>query len=210
MEVSYHRFPSGKMYACMIQPSGPVFIRNMILLTKENDPATIVIVHEWGKGDTRWEPPKGQMEWKEFDDLNIKPNTKLPISQLQENMRKGILREMGEEAYILKNEIKNFHMLPLIYEQAWPESKIPNAKFMYQFWTAEITEETMQKAKKRLHQLVANPDWKLILPPDLSEKDNIEWWNPSKGWKKIRSGFSKKMTQHYYSFLDKHGVFKYT
>jgi hypothetical protein len=206
MEVSYYRFPSGKEYTYVLENSKPIFLRNIIFLRNVHDPKTIAIVHEWGKKDNRWEPPKGQMEWKEYSDLNIQPNTVLSLPQIQTQMRKGILREMTEESYILLKEVKDFHMLPLSYIQDWPESGIKGAKFMYQYWTASITEDIMNKAKERLRAIVSNPDLKLILPPDVCEKDAIEWWSPTKGWKKIRSGFSQKMTRLYYKYVHEHGV----
>lgn len=206
MEVSYHSFPSGKLYTYVLDNSKPVFLRNIVLLRHEQDPEKIVIVHEWGQKDNRWEPPKGQMEWKEYSDLHIQPNTVLSVKQIQTQMRKGIMREMTEESYILFKEVKNFHMLPLSYVQDWPESGIKGAKFMYQYWTATITDEVMKKAKKRLHAIVSTPDLKMILPSDVCEKDAIEWWSPAKGWNKIRSGFSQKMTRLYYKFLHEHGV----
>jgi hypothetical protein len=208
MEVAYHRFPSGKKYTYVKEKSGPTFLRNIIFLTRNDDPYTVAIVHEWGENNSRWEPPKGQMEWKELEDLNIGKNTVLSVKQLQTHMQKGILREMTEEAYILPSEIKHFKMLPLSYTQDWPESGIKGAKFMYQFWTAQITDSIMLKAQKRLKALKENKDWKHILPKDLTEKDAIEWWNNEKGFKKIRAGFSQKMTQEYYDFLIKHGVYK--
>lgn len=202
MEVGYHRFPSGKKYIFVKEPTGPVFLRNAIFLTRGTDPTMIAIVHEWGKGDTRWEPPKGQMEWKEVEDLEIEQNAIISQKDLQSHMRKGIMREMTEESYILPTEIKNFQMLPLQHVQDWPESEIKGAKFMYQFWTAQITDATMAIAQKRLRNLVGNPDWKMLLPKDLTEKDNIEWWNPSDGYKKIRNGFSRRIAEKYYEFLN--------
>jgi hypothetical protein len=202
MEVAYHRFPSGKQYTFVKGPAGPIFLRNMILLTRDNDARTIAIVHEWGKKDNRWEPPKGQMEWKEFQDMNYKNHTNLTLKQLQTHMRKGIMREMTEEAYILPEEIKHFRMLPLSYTQDWPESGIQGAKFMYQFWTAQITDATLRKAQARIQTLVGNADWKKILPKDLTEKDAIQWWNPSDGYMKIRLGFSLNMVKMYYESLD--------
>ena len=199
--MSYHLFPSGKKYAYIQGASGPVFLRNIVFLTNKTDRTTIAIVHEWGKGQTRWEPPKGQMEWKEFDDLAIAPNTKLPLDQLYTQMRKGILREMQEESYILPKEIRNFRRLQMFYEQDWPESKIKGAKFMYQYWTAQIDEPTMRSAQTRIRNLVKDPDWKLLLPADFTEKDAIEWFHPEKGFQKIRTGFSQKMTRLYYDSL---------
>ena len=204
MEVGYHRFPSGKKYTYIKEGNTLVFLRNIIFLTKQSDPRTVAIVHEWGEKENRWEPPKGQMEWKEFEDVT--PNSMLSLKQLQHHMRKGIMREMTEESYITTKEIKNFRMLPIHYIQDWPESKIKGAKFMYQYWTAQVNDTTMLEAKKRIHALASNPDLKMILPKDVTEKDAIEWWNPENGFKKIRAGFSQKMTRQYYDFLDKHGL----
>ena len=209
MEVSYHHFPSGKNYTFIKEPSGPVFIRNMILITKNDDPKTIANVHEWGKGTNRWEPPKGQMEWKEFNNLQLEPNTVLSIKQLHKQMKKGITRELIEESYILPHELKEFKMLPIVYKQDWPESGVPNAKFMYQYWTAKISNETLLEAKRRIHLISDNPELKIILPADVTEKDEIKWWNPEvDGWSSIRGGFSQKMTRLYFNYLDKYGVFK--
>lgn len=146
------------------------------------------------------------MEWKELESENIKPNSVISGKQLRNQMRKGIMREMTEEAYILPKEIKHFQMLPLSYVQDWPESGIKGAKFMYQYWTAQIDNQVMLEAKKRIKAITQNPDLKMILPKDVTEKDAIEWWNPKNGFKKIRSGFSQKMTRNYYDFLERHGI----
>jgi hypothetical protein len=72
---------------------------------------------------------------------------------------------------------------------------------MYQYWTAQIDEPTMRTAQTRIHNLVKDPDWKLLLPADFTEKDAIEWFHPEKGFQKIRTGFSQKMTRLYYDSL---------
>ena len=199
MEIAFHTFPNGKKYAYINQNGAPIFLRNIIFLHNSTNANEIAIVHEWGKPDNRWEPPKGQMEWKELKDTGIRPHTRIPLRTLYSQMKLGILREMAEEANIYVSEIKRFRRLPLSYTQDWPESGIPNAKFMYQYWSAVITPETMMKAQERIQQLVNNKDWQRMLPRDLCEKDNIQWWNPKEGYKRIRSGFSEKMTRLYFS-----------
>ena len=200
MEVAYHRFPSGKQYAFVNTHEGPVFLRNIILLTRDNDRRTVAIVHEWGQSANRWEPPKGQMEWKEF---GVEAESlRLTQSQLQRHMRKAVLREMMEESYILPKEIVNFHILPVSYQQPWPESGVPQAQFVYQFWTAHISDQTMLDAQGRMKTIVKDPVWKQVLPKDVTEKDTIEWWNPDQGFQKIRNGFSRKMVQMYYGWLE--------
>lgn len=199
MEVGFHKFPSGKQYTYIKSEQGPIFLRNIIFLKNTANPKQVAIVHEWGEPNKgHWEPPKGQMEWKELADLKIKPGTKLPLAQLYSHMKKGIQREMLEEASVSLSEIKNFRRLSLSYMQAWPESGVPNAHFMYQYWEADMTPALMEKAKERIHTLVVNEDWKEILPSDVTEKDRIRWWSPSEGWAPIRGGFSKKMTALYF------------
>jgi hypothetical protein len=128
----------------------------------------------------------------------------LTLQQIQRHMRRGIVREMIEESTILPREISNFHMLPLAYIQDWPECELPGAQFMYQFWEGTITSKTMREAQRRLHDLAAS-DWKEILPADVCEKDAIEWWDPAEGFRKIRSGFSQKMTRMYAEYVG-HGI----
>jgi hypothetical protein len=199
MELGFHRFPSGKQYAFMLQDGHHVFIRNIIFLTKGEK---IVMVREWGaKSDKHvWEPPKGQMEWSEFASAGIRAGSKHPMTKIMKCMKKAMLREMVEEAKVMTNEIQHMRALPLRYQQAWLTCDLPNSHFMYQFWTAELT--TLKPAQERMKTLVENPDWKGILPKDLTEKDRVEWWKPTDGWEKVRAGFSKKMMRMYFDFLN--------
>lgn len=201
MEIGFHTFPSGKKYAYWKDNGKPVFLRNIIFLVNEANKKQVAIVREWGATSNSrvWEPPKGQMEWKEFEDLGVKPNSIIPVRTVAAEMKKGVLREMCEEAKIHPRDIRGLKKLPLTHRQAWPESKVPNAEFMYQFWTATTNTKTLLEAKKCLQDLVDNPDWKEMLPNDLSEKDNIEWYTPGKNDHYIRGGFSKKMIDIYYS-----------
>ena len=219
MEVGFHTFPGGKQYAYVKKGTGtgtgtgtgqaPIFLRNIIFLTQGSDTHTIAIVRDWGANPRTigiWEPPKGQMEWKE---LNSKPHTILSQAVIQAHMRKGVVREMMEEAKILPTEIKHLRMLPLYHIQDWPESGIRGAQFMYQFWTAEISNKTMLEAQKRIKVLVDHPDLASMLPSDVREKNAIQWWNPARGgddWRQIRGAFSKKMTRMYYAYIDSYGV----
>jgi hypothetical protein len=210
MEVNFHAFPGGKQYAYIQKPGSniPIFVRNVIFLTPEDNARTIAIVCEWGAKHTApgvWEPPKGQMEWKELD---VSPRTVLSPRRIQSYMRKGVLREMMEEAKVHPDEIRGLTMMPLQYIQAWPEAGVPNAKFMYQFWHATLAPKYMLEAQKRIQAIVDDPALAAKLPPDAREKNGIRWWNPKHGdaWSQIRGAFSKKMTRMYYSYLDMYGI----
>ncbi len=208
MKVGFHTFPSGKQYT-YVRPDGepgPIFLRNILFLTPTNDVRTIAIVCEMGSrgGAGTWEPPKGQMEWKEFADSGFKSGVRIAPADLLKYMRRGALREMTEEAKVLPSEITGLRRLPLAYSQAWPESKVAGAAFMYQFWHATLKPGAMVEAQKRLAALMSNPDWIKMLPPDMCEKQAVRWWNPVRGDdpKLIRGAFSNKMTRMYYAFLE--------
>lgn len=196
MEVNYHTFPSGKQYVYIVKEGVPIFLRNILIITRAANPREIAIVREWGARTNKgaWEPPKGQLEWKEFGG---KPRT-LTTAALFKHMRAGILREITEESKFLPKELTHFHRLPTQYIQDWPEAGIPGAKFMYQYWQAVASDKAMANAQARMKELVDNPDWKHMLPADLTEKDAVKWWKPEDGWEFIRASFSKKMTKLYY------------
>jgi len=168
----------------------------------------IAVVHEWAGGDKHtWEPPKGQMEWKEFRDSHIRANSRITIEKLLPFMREGALREMSEEAKILPRDIRNLRLLPMTYAEARPSAKgTKGAQFQYQFWTAELDPRAMHEAQKRMKKLVDNPILAAKLPSDVREKDKVMWWKPSDGWSYIRGAFSKKMTAMFYKEREKHGV----
>ena len=197
MELGFHKFPSGKRYAYVMQDGRPVFLRNIIFLTRGEN---IVLVREWGAPSDMhvWESPKGQMEWSEFAWAGIRAGSKQSQALVMKCMKKAMLREMVEEAKVMPSEIKHMRPLPLQYEQEWLNCDLKNSKFLYQFWTAELS--SLSPAQKRMKTLVDNPDWKGILPADLTEKDAVKWWKPADGWDHIRNGFSKKMMQQYFEF----------
>jgi hypothetical protein len=200
MEVGYKVFPKGKRYAYVMIDNHPVFLRNIAFIHNTANPSQIVIVHEWDMPNNRWEPPKGQFEWDELGASH--KGARMTHKQILAAMRHGLLREIKEEAKILPSELLHLHPLNDFYSQEWSESGIPGARFLYQFWQAKITPATMLEAQKRTKDLVANQDWKHILPSDILEKDNIRWWSPTpSNYSMIRSGFSKKMTAKYFNVL---------
>ena len=200
MEIGYHEFPSGKRYAYIKADDGSlIFLRNIVFLRNTANPKEVAIVHEWGmENEGRWEPPKGQMEWIELADKGFHKGDTISETELYKYMARGALREMVEESNLIVSEVQGFRRLPMVYAQAWEESGIPGAQFLYQYWTANLKPERMLEAQGRMNELVTNSDWKGILPSDVTEKDKIRWWKPSDGWKYIRGGFSKKMTQLFY------------
>ena len=198
--IGYHKFPSGKEYLYIQRPSGErVFIRNILFIHPVGDDKTIAVVHEWGKNPKKeYEPPKGQMEWKEAK--GAIRNKGVPATKLATMMKAAVIREIGEEAKFLKSELKDVHQIALEYEQSFEGAPLKTDRFSYQFWKATVTEASMKKAQARVQELVDNPEHTKTLKPDLREKDGLIWWNPSspEKWSMIRGGFSKTMTHQYY------------
>ena len=207
MKIGFHTFPPSegkkeKQYVFLEAADGSkTFLRNILILKNASDEDKIAIVHEWASGPTHsWEPPKGQMEWKEFSESGVKAGSEISEKELTKEQRRGVLREMVEEAKFLPSEIQGLQKLPLVYKQEWVDSGLKNAHFMYQYWTATATPKAMYEAQARMKTLTDDPDWKAMLPADMTEKDAVEWWNPEHdGWNKIRGAFSKKMTLLYFN-----------
>lgn len=203
--IGYHKFPSGKEYLYIQQPSDErVFIRNILFIHPQGDDQTIALVHEWGKHPSKeYEPPKGQMEWKEAKMYGAEPNTSVSNTKLMTMMKAAVIREIGEEAKFLNHELNHVHLLPMVYEQRFEGAPLKTDRFRYQFWSATVSETSMKKAQERIQHLVEHPDYTNMLAPDLKEKDGLIWWKPtsSEKWRMIRGGFSKKMTQQYYGVI---------
>jgi hypothetical protein len=210
MIITYKEFPSGKQYACIKEGDTQIFLRNIAFLVHPKDHSRIVTVREWGaKGDEHvWEPPKGQMEWKEFAAAGFRRGQTISPTEFMRVARAGLLRELAEEAKIKPQEIRDFQPLPLSYTQPSADqgtAKAP-AKFRYQFWWGVVTPTALAAAQKRMAALVEHPETWSSITPDKKEKDAVDWWKPTSpaAWRRIRGGFSLTMTQMYYNLWLKH------
>ncbi len=207
MKVTLHsqQFPSGKDYACIVAEEGTkIFLRNIAFLHAPRNPRKIVLVHEWDfPMDKEWEPPKGQMEWKELKGAGFRRGQRVEVGDLWKAMRDGVSREVAEEAKIPAAAIRNLHVLPIAYTGAFAEAG-EGAKFRYQFWSGEVTAAVVAEAQKRLERIVGNPDVQARLTADKKEKDAVGFWEPGHGkecWGRIRGAFSGTMTRMYYEWL---------
>jgi hypothetical protein len=194
-------FPSGKEYACLRDPDGTkTFLRNIAFLHAPKNPNKIVLVHEWEfPMDREWEPPKGQMEWKELKAAGHRRGQRVTAEQLLHAMREGVCREVAEEAKIPATSIRNLHVLPVSYTAPFKEA---GGFLRYQFWTGEVTAETVATAQRKLERIVGSPALQAKLAADKKEKDAVGFWDGSKDpWVQIRGGFSGTMTRMYYEWL---------
>lgn len=202
VNIGFQTFPSGKQYLFIRDGEKRIFLRNILFIRNPRTQA-IVVVREWGAKSNRgaWEPPKGQMEWKEVADAGIHPNQNISERSLKSHMRKGVLREIQEEAKILPSELLDLHLTPMSYTEVFPKAG-KDAYFRYAFWEATLSD--LEPAKKRMATLVGNPDWALILPADVCEKDAVAWWSPAdpKTHHWIRGKFSGEMVRMYFTVND--------
>lgn len=199
MILDYKQFPSGKQYACIRDGGKQIFLRNIAFLHAPGDASKIVLVHEWGYPTAgEWEPPKGQMEWKEFAAAGFKKGQDITGSALIAAMRDGVLREVEEEAKIRAGDIEGLDVLQMSYSEDFPAAG-KNAMFRYQFWTGVVAPAAMANAQAHIAEIVGNKKLQKSLPPDKKEKDAVAYWSPATdGWDKIRGAFSGTMTRMYY------------
>jgi hypothetical protein len=116
-----------------------------------------------------WEPPKGQMEGKD----GLKNSKQSLLSIMKENLQ----REVEEESKItnLKN-IKHTGLVLQSKENQYDE----NTYFQYHIFQAFIDETEYDKAKSKLQWYKEHPAaWKK-LRIDEREKDDIDWFSPTR------------------------------
>jgi 8-oxo-dGTP pyrophosphatase MutT (NUDIX family) len=148
-----------------------------------------------------WEPPKGQMEWKEFAAEGFRKGQDIRDDQLIAAMRAGVLREVEEEAKIRPSHIRGLEVLPMSYSEDFKRAG-PNSKFRYQFWRGTVSAADLRKAQDHLAEIVGSPEIQAALPADKKEKDAVAFWKPATNadWDKIRGHFSGTMTRMYYEY----------
>jgi hypothetical protein len=168
-------------YAYTMHNGDRLYLRNVAFITNPARTKLLVVHNKGAPAGREWEPPKGLCEWT---DLRTG------------GMRAGMEREVTEEAKVFPSELRNVQMLPYAYTGICDVQRRP---YMYQFWTATITELTMQKAKQRQRQLNENTDW---LAPEIREMDDVDWYDATR--MRITHGPAEKMIRAYLRLLNKH------
>ena len=150
-----------------------VFMRAccFIHLKGEHDPAKFVVVKstDMGSSAKSWEPPKGQTEGKDGLAHPDKPLMKV----LEENL----MREIEEESKI-ENVFRMKHTGLVLQsrEKEYPE----NTYFQYHVFQAFIEADEFEKAKQKFAWYKEHPKAFNRLRKDNREKDEIDWYSPSK------------------------------
>ena len=134
------------------------------------DPSTFLVVKTAGKNATGkvWEPPKGQMEYKDMH--------KHPKESLLRLLRENVQREVAEESRIEK--LVGLRHTGLVFQGREPDYP-PNHFFQYHLFQALVTPTEWMRAQQTLEWYREHPLAFARLRRDKKEKDAIDWYSPS-------------------------------
>jgi hypothetical protein len=195
MDVGYKDF-DGKRYVFVQHNDRPVFLRNVAFISNPSR-TKLLVVHCTGSAPHKdWEPPKGLCEWDDFADCVS--NGKISRSKYVHCLRAGMTREVSEEAKVYADELRNVKILPYAF---FGTCDVQNVTYMYQFWSATITERTLQKAKQRHYEVLTNPN---LVPDDSKETDGVDWYDSRH--MNLKHGPPEKMIRLYLRLLNKHST----
>jgi len=197
MNVGYIDFIDGKKYVYAMNGSQRIFLRNVAFISNPTR-TKLLVVHNKGEPVGRgWEPPKGLCEWSDFADASS--NGYISVKKYNECLRAAMEREVVEEAKVYPSELCNVQMIPYAFFGICP---VQHNQYMYQFWSATLTEQTMKKAQHRQRKLNTNSDWLAMVPVDIQETDNLDWWDSNQ--MRLTQGPAEKMIGAYLRLMNKH------
>ena len=133
-----------------------------------------------------WEPPKGQMEYKDMEKHN-----KLPIINL---LKENVRREVAEESRI--QTLFGLRHTGLVF-QGREKDYPPNTFFQYHMFQALVSPTEWRRASQELDWYRAHPLAFARLRRDKREKDAIDWYSPSDH--KLMGKWSPKIVALYLS-----------
>ncbi len=134
------------------------------------DTSSFIVVKTTGKPVTAkaWEPPKGQMEYKDMK--------KHPRESLMRLLRENVQREVAEESRIEKLQgLRHTGMMLQDREPDYP----PNHYFQYHMFQALVSPTEWIRAQKELEWYREHPLAFARLRRDKKEKDMIDWYSPA-------------------------------
>jgi len=207
---NFRRFNKVYAYVALPESENWIFLRTAALIevkmppsaeseeSQESQEPHYVLVHDTANARQHsWDPPKGQVEYKEFE--TIKTRFRTPKTRLHALLREGIAREVEEESKIRIDDVKDLTELDLVV--GGHHDDLPNHfHYQYHLFEGHISYKTFQKAAKALEHLRNNPKMALGLPKDVLEKDRIALWKPSDGLGMIQKGDPQKILRLYCAY----------
>jgi hypothetical protein len=115
-----------------------------------------------------WEPPKGQMEWKDT------PGGKGSILRLLEE---NVQRETEEESHV--TNISNLKHTGLVF-QSQESDYPPNHFFQYHIFQGFLSNDQIQQSFDTFEWIKEHPRAFQRWRRDRKEKDAVAWFNPEK------------------------------
>jgi ADP-ribose pyrophosphatase YjhB (NUDIX family) len=137
-----------------------------------------------------WEPPKGQMEYKD-----MMKHTSMPIMNL---LKENVRREVAEESRI--ETLFGLRHSGIVF-QGREKDHPPNTFFQYHIFQALVSPTEWRRASQELDWYRAHPLAFARLRRDKREKDAIDWYSPSEH--KLMGKWSPKIVGMYLNSQDK-------
>jgi len=200
----FRRF--NKVYAYVALPNSDtwVFLRTAAMIEVEMPPHLrasephFILVHDVGNTKKRsWDPPKGQVEYKEFETIKI--HHRSTKTRLHALLKEGVAREVEEESKIKIADVKDLTELDLVV--GGHHDDLPNHfNYQYHLFDGRITYKTYLKAQQALDRLRNNPALTVAMPKDVLEKDRIALWKPSDGLGMVLEGDPQKIMRLYCAY----------
>jgi 8-oxo-dGTP pyrophosphatase MutT (NUDIX family) len=169
-------FDPSKAYAYVEHPTEGwrVYLRNVAFLHVDSNPLQIdkFLVFRNSKPGAKkqramWEPPKGQMEGKDF-----KSN-----GSLLKLMTNALKREVEEEAHVTK--IKEIRYTGIVF-QSQESTYPPNWFFQYHTFQFILEPETVQEVFDEFQWIEEHPKAFARFRRDRRETDAVAWFDPKK------------------------------
>jgi hypothetical protein len=148
-----------------------VYLRSAVFLHPTNEhfnKQRFLVVKRTGarKSSATWEPPKGQMEWKDT------PQGQGNLLQL---LKENVLRETEEESHVTKiTNLKHTGLVFQAQEKDYPE----NHYFQYHIFQGFITPEQIKQSFDMFEWIHDHPKAFARFKKDRKEKDAVAWFNP--------------------------------
>jgi hypothetical protein len=167
-----------KAYAYVEHPreGWRVYLRSAVFLHDANqgfksDHFLVFRNSKKGQTDNTWEPPKGQMEGKDFS-----RKAKVPLLEL---LATSALRETLEEGHIDSTEFENFQYTHLVFQSQ--EKDYPaNHFFQYHMFQALVRPEAIQATFDLFEWFKEHPKAYSRQSRDKKETDAVAWYNKRK------------------------------
>ena len=200
----FKRFNKQYVYVELPESRNRVFLRTATFLEVVGAPPAeavpvYILVHDVAiKGPRSWDPPKGQVEYKEYED--IKAHHKTSNARLHALLREGVRREVAEESRIDIDNVKDLREIPNLVVAGKHDDLPAHFHYQYHIFEGKVDYKVYMKAKAKLDKLRENPHLTISMPKDIIEKDEMALWTPRDGLSMIMEGDPQKIIKLYMKY----------